>query len=513
MSPPRTLCYRFCGILLLWLFLVVTAAGQTGPGTDTLETARQMVQNQRIRHAFRLMRTYQAAHPEEFNTAWLYGNIAWLNHRVALSKQQYETALRLRPDNYCALLDYARVLAGSGEEDQATAILDRYLAWDPGNGKVLLLKAKLAFWNLDFKQADSLLRKIASDEFSATAGALQEEILQARSPWVGIGTEGFADNQPLAGVNPLLEAGMFLGRAASPWVKLIAPILFPGTASNYGLWLRIGNRSVFPKAGVTLDFSSGVIVRSGPAGTSWTASADVTKTFLHHLPVALTLSRNPYFSTNAGADTAVFEERIGITAGWNDNQSVFGEAACFLYYYPVDGNPVLSAGGWAFAPPLKIRWAEVRIGYGFNYANSHVDHFIPKYTLEEILDTYSDGAKIEGVYDPYFTPHDQQAHSLLLSVVLKPRSWAYLDFSGNLGVLANANIPYLYLDSDTAGNLLIRKGFSREGYFPVQASARFSFQLSGTVHLDLRYQFMTTYYFSRHTAGLGLKIYLFRGKR
>lgn len=495
-------------VVFVLLCLIVPLSARSGPETDTLEATRQLVSEGKVGKAFRTIRGYKEHHPDDFNTAWLYGKVAYLNHRISLSKKQYGQAIRLSPDNYYLRLDYADFLVNTGEFDSATRYLDEYLRWDSGNGQALLLKSKIAYWSLDFQPADSILSLIREEDAAfPMARSLRSGVSLATSWWLSLRAEASTDNQPLTGLIPAIEAGKFIYPALSPYLKLSVPLFWQGSSPDYGWWFQAGNYSAFPKPGLTLNLTAGVISLPPQDKTSWTAGAELTKTFLKHLPVTLALSRNPYFWTASAADSAIFEERISLSGGWNDSETIFGEGSVTLSYFPVDGNTVLTASGWAFAPPLKWKKGSVRFGYGFQYANSSTDHFVPRKTMEEILAEYSDSYEIEGVYDPYFTPQDQLVHSLLLSIRFKPWNAVSIDLSGNFGLLAKADIPFLYLDQEAGGNLIIRKGFSRQSYFPVQADASFQFKLTERTWMDLFYKFMSTYYFTRHEAGIGLKFY------
>ena len=476
--------------------------------------ARKLIEKGKPHKAFRLMKSYGKDHPDDFNTAWLYAKTAYLANRISVSGKQYRKAIRLSPGNLYARLDYADYLVNTGRFEQAQGNLDAYLAYDKGNYKALVLKSKIDYWQSDYKAANQKLDKIPG-EYSGEPDVtrLRNDINLAESPWLGINGNFFADNQPLQCYNLSASAGLFLHPHASPYIRLAEPLFDADGVYQLASWIQVGNRSVFAKPGMNLDLSLGFIKFPSANTYSWSGSAELSKTFFYHLPVSLTVCQNPYFSTLGSIDARVFEDHITLTAGWDRQTSWYGQATVDYSFYPIDNSGIYSGNGWVFAPPVSLAPFTFRVGYGFAYSNADVNQFVAEKTVDEIISDYSTTTEIKGVYVPYFTPRNQQVHSLLIGIQIHPGKVIRIGLNANFGLMAMADIPYLFLDKDANGTVFINKGYSYQHYTPIEATGKIAFRISNTVNLEADYTFSSTYFYIRNYTDIGLKIRFADGRK
>jgi tetratricopeptide (TPR) repeat protein len=510
-ATPATLELQIFFFILIFLLILPARLFPRNP-VDTMDLTRKFIASGNPDKAYVLMKEYCRHHPDDFNTNWLFAKAAYLDGHPAVAGHHYEKAVRLSPKNLYAQLDYADYLVNVGHYKQAQVFLERYLVYDPGNYKALCLQSKIAYWQSDFKKATSILENIkGKDSADLSVLQLRREIILAGSPWLGMNVNFFSDNQPLQGCSPSVQSGFYLHPLASPYMKLSVPVFDTGGSLLPSAWIQAGNRSVFSKTKMSLDVSLGLI--KFPAGNfySWSGSAVLTKTFLYHLPVTLTVCRNPYFSTLGSVSAGIVEDHISLTARWDMINSWYGQATFDLAYYPYDKSDIFTASGWFFTPSLHFSVFKIRMGYGFAYSTSQSDNFVSTSTRSLVYTDFLPYASLPGAYYPYFTPHHQQIHSLLLSIAVHPWKKWDIDIDGNLGVFAYADIPYLYKFNGT--NEISRGFVDGERFFPVQASAKVMYKMSPGMNIEADYSFCSTYYFIRHYAGVGVTLNFADGRK
>jgi tetratricopeptide (TPR) repeat protein len=501
-------------VVLVFFFLQFPEILVSQGRIDTLTLAREFNQKGASRKAFHLMKSYCKVHPDEFNSTWLYAKSSFLANRIGISRKLYEKTIRISPDNLYAQLDYADFLVNTGRYEHAFRFLTSYLNYDKDNYKALLLESKISYWQADYKEAIRKLNKIKSEDSSIPEVIdLRNKIIVAKATWLGINGGFFTDDQPLQCYSPSISAGLFLHPYASPFIKLLTPMFSEDGVLRTATWLQVGNQSVFSKQRMNLGISFGFINFPADNSFSWTASATLSKSFFYHLPVTISVYQSPYFSTVGSINSTIIEDRISLSAGWDRENSWYGQATFNLSYYPFDESNVYSGNGWIFSSPISFSVFKVRFGYGFAYNTSQNDHFISEKSVSQILPEYVPDYKIKGVYSPYFTPMNQQIHSGLLGIEIHPGKLIEINLNGNFGLIAMADIPYLFLDKDATGNFVIIKGYSYQRFNPIQVVAKASFVISQNINAEADYALNSTYYFIRNYAGLGLKIHFSDGQK
>jgi hypothetical protein len=267
----------------------------------------------------------------------------------------------------------------------------------------------------------------------------------------------------------------------------------------------------FPKQRINLDFHLGLL--KFPKGKSVTLTGDLSlrKTFLRNLELGIRAERSPYFSTPSSIDSSIIENHLSLAMGWTDMNSWNGNITAEVRNYPFDKNIVVSLNGWAFAPPLTFSVFKLWFGLGYNYSTSHQNNFVSQKSLTKILSDYDSTTKIKGIYNPYFTPKDQNVASFIVAVAIHPAKILDFNVNLNLGVYSFAMMPFLYLDKNGSGEIYIARDFSRETYLPARVTASLGLKLAPNIRLQADYDFNSTYYYVRHSIGLGMKINLANG--
>jgi len=490
-------------------FAICTLQGYGGENPDSLALTREFLKTGDIRKAGHTISPYYKDHPDDFNTIWLYAYTSYFTKNYSRSVHLYKKAIVMSPDNYYLKLDYARFLVNIGDYNKARPILNDYLGYDPTNSLAIFCLADLRFYQADYRGALSSLDKISPQSEEYQDGViLRKTVNLYRAPWISAGMGFATDDQPMQGYFPEIKAGWSLHPLATLSLDLRAPVFQKSGLTYYSFWGEAGNKFYFARPSIGLGIKFGAIKFPEKNSLTLTGSIVLSKTFVRNLEVKLLAERAPYFSTISSIDSSVIENHAAFSLGWNDINSWNGVVTAEARRYPIDNNTLFSLNGWIMAPPARFSVFEFRFGLGYNYSNARKNDFVSEKSLAEILQNWDPSTAIKGIYNPYFTPRNQQVGSVIISVGIHPGKLFDIDLNANLGVYSTAMIPYLYLDKNSSGNIFINKGFVREYYFPATVNASLGFKPTGNLRLQVDYNFSSTYYFIRHYAGLTVKINL-----
>ncbi|MES2396918.1 MAG: hypothetical protein V4549_12980, partial [Bacteroidota bacterium] len=212
----------------------------------------------------------------------------------------------------------------------------------------------------------------------------------------------------------------------------------------------------------------------------------------------------PYLNTISSLKNNVMQNNVSAFVSFDKSNSWKGKAG-YTFQQFNDGNYMQSAYGWVLSPSLRFSKFETTIGYAYNYCDTKDNRFVPVKTLNEIIAVYSSTAQITGEYNPYFTPQNQQIHSVLGNVIFSPFKSLSFSVNAKIGFYAVADNPYLFLDKSTANELVITRGFVSEKYFPMEIKGKINYTLSRKMEVEADYVYLQTFYFNSNTINLAFK--------
>jgi tetratricopeptide (TPR) repeat protein len=512
----RPTLYTFMLIVFVLFGLLCSSItrGYSAEDPDSLTITRNLIQQGKFHGAYHVIKLYAQDHPDDFNTTWLFAYTSYFARHFIESDRLYLKAMMAAPANYYLRLDYARMLVNIGYYNQAKPLLQSYLSYEPMNGTALITLSRLYYYEANYKKALSTLSKIGvkSDEFQYVSH-MKQEIKLASTPWISVRFGYATDDQPLKGYIPEIKAGWSLHPLATVLLTIQTLIFLNDNSSTPGFWGQAGNKMFFAKPRVNLDFNIGLLRFPKKKSVTLTGDLSLRKTFLRNLELNIRAERSPYFSTTSSIDSSIMENHLSLAMGWTDMNSLNGNITAEVRNYPFDKNIVFSLNGWALGPPLAFSVFKLWFGVGYNYSTSRQNNFVAEKSLAKILSDYNSTTQIKGIYNPYFTPKDQHLASFIVAFAIHPAKILDFNVNMNLGVCSFAMIPYLYLDKNSSGVIYIARDFSRETYFPARVTASLGLKLAPNIRLQADYDFNSTYYYVRHSAGLGLKINLTNGNR
>jgi hypothetical protein len=497
----------FLAVSLFFFLLFHGAFSHSQTVSDTLNIAKQLRAKGKIHKSFSLLKKTYVNHPDDLNVAWLTAQTAFWANRIGKSKQLYEKAIKSNPKNLYLQLDYAKILVNCGEFEKAGHLLKVYLVYDSTNSQAMTALARILFWRCRYHDATLLVTKILKqDPKDQDASSLYKEIAFAHSPYLKFGSGYGTDDQPMQTASIMLGGGLYFNALSALRFTFQAPFMIRDGKTANTFIFQAGNTSFISKANLTISVDAGVMRFPYKSSYKWTGNLSIDKIFLQHLVLSVSAQKNPYFATRSSVDTMVIQNHLAGSIGWNNQNSWNGQAAIEAFTYPMDHNLTYTGYAWIFGPPVKFSVFQFRFGYGYNYSNSKKNRFVSENSLSEIISNYNANAKIAGIYNPYYTPINQQIHSFLLAITGHPLKWLDFSINANAGFYATTQAPYIYLDKDETNNTILKTGFAATSFYPLTVQLQVLLKVTERIHLQAEYTYMSTYFYTSHYAGIGLNI-------
>jgi hypothetical protein len=302
---------------------------------------------------------------------------------------------------------------------------------------------------------------------------------QRPSPWIDSDTRAVTDNQPRTHIATRLEYNRYL-------------------SDNVGVAFLADVEHAFSDDVTTTTTAPGIMLFAGmPSlrlGTSITARAllgtpDVTPVLWlaranlnlgRGVQLRARAERDRYVATTASIDTAVlmraFELMLdrGGEPGWAGALLARREDAG-------DDNPTFTAFGWLLVPVVRRSDLSLRLGYAAAWQDAEETRWT---AVADERPPQGQGAIVPGHYDPYFTPHDQSTHSLLVDAAIAAgRGWVRLSGAAGRGselapALRDFGAPGATLEFSERTFTPYRAGAS--WWTPLGAMASFTFEVEYT---------------------------------
>ncbi len=504
----RNICYK--AILLVTVVLFSAPAfSQTKkkdkrPATDTFKTVNRLIAKKKFAKANKLLKKYNAAHPQNLNGIWLQAQVNLYTNNIKRSNNLYETAIKVAPQNDYLKLNYIHSLADMGKMDQAEC--KTLYAMENGGSDysdIALLHAMLCYYQGDFKEAAAYIKKtLQIDGQNVEANNLNDLIELARSTKVSLNASYLSDDQPLTVFSSEVKAEKYFNRFLALAVTSASDYHFLQNTTSDAPWVEIGNKMFFPKAGLHLSYGVGVIRFPSDNTTGWTGNLGLNKKLSQHFDLDLSADHMPYFGTKSSIDTAISVTRL--SANLNFHKNNWQAQAAFLDNIYQDNNNVYTAYAWFLAPVVVFPQGKLQMGLSTSYSNSDENRYEPVASLNDIVNNYTPNAAIAGVYNPYFTPGNEYISAALLSFNVKAGNKVDIYINGDVGYGSIYN-PYLYLNKDNAGNLVLVKGYSTQYFTPYNASAAIGYHIDKTWLLTGKYTHRSTYFFNSNYVAVGVE--------
>ena len=498
-------CHRIFILIVAGIWMGWGQLLYAGNGQDTLAITRGLIEKGEFDKAFTLLKEFQSRHTSESSVAWMLAELSYWTGAYDMSDSLYQHAASLDPGNTAIRTGHANMLSQTGRLSKASAINTEVLRQDSENPAALLNKARIAYYRGDMQEArTAITRSLSVDPENPEALKLKGEIGSASSPWIFLGTDIRKDDQPLRTISPGFDAGLRHKAWLNPRFGAVLPFYQTDSSKLSAFSIYAGNEFLFTGHQLRLEVRGGIHSYPGDDRPEWTTDLLIGKKVLKHLDLSTRWQRKPYSSTVMSLKQRVIEEALTLRARWNRPEKLNGELIFHRSAYPMDDNHITSFAGWIFVPVIATGHFTASLGYGYSYSDAQVNKFSPISSLEDILANSLYLEPLQGIYNPYFTPEKQYAHSALASMRYTAGKGFSIDGQVNYGFIAGSDNPYLYVDRNGSGQVYLVQAFEPTTFHPADLKLGMSTNISAQMSLSWEYHYSRTLYYESTTT----RIYL-----
>ncbi len=495
------------GLVLLFFLisLVSYANAQNTLVTNTLLKAKQLRNEKKFTKAAIVLGNFEKEYPGNIWIEQLYAQTLFWMKDYRQADIIYKRAIGYHPDNVGLKYDYAVMLFAEGKLDQAKEQLLAYTRSKKDDAGAEALLGKIFYYQSQFKNAEKHLGQSAHlNPNDKELEKLYREVYRIVSPQLTLTADYLNDDQPMQSIGSTLKFQWYVSDLLNFDVS--------GNAFNYtnipnaGLisTAEIGNRFHLRKAGLELRLAGAWFYADNKKTYDWGGTVQLDKKFGGFFNLALEARRTNYTYTVASVSNDLLminQFSMAFTAGkaksWN------GKAGARYQFFP-DNNYVSAFYAWFLSKPLNLSGFKLAFGYAFNYMDSKDDRFEPKLTNINYSGNGNNQSKtIDGVYVPYFTPHNQYANSVLVNFNFHVTPHTAFYGHASVGLYSRTYAPGFSLSN----NGILEKTFSYQNYIPLDLGLSFQLDISRKAAMSIAYTYLQTYYYNSHNVHFGFRFY------
>ena len=485
-------------LVLLSIVLISNAKAQNNLVNSTLNEAKKLRNEKEFAKAATVLGNFEKKYPGNIWVEKLYAQTLFWMKDYRQSEVIYKRAIGFHPDNLELKYDYATMLFAEDKLNQAKKQLLIYSQSKNNNAGVEALLGKIYYYQSQFKNAEAHLQRSAQlNPGNKEIIKLYRQVFRIVSPQLLLNAGYMKDDQPLQSFGSALKFQWYVSDMLNFDVS--------GSAFNYtdipntGIitTAEIGNRFHFRKAGLQLRVAGAWFYANSNRSYNWGGTVQLNKKIGKIFNLALEARRTNYTNTIASVNNNLLminQFSLDFTAGKTESWN--GMAGARYQFFP-DNNYVDAFYAWFLSKPFHFSDFNLAFGYAFNYMNSKEDRFELKAT------SIGGSVGTEGIYVPYYTPHNQYANSILVN--LNYHAGAYSVFYGHasVGVYSKTYAPGFSLSK----NGTPEKTYAYQKYTPLDLGLRFQTDISRKVTLSLDYTYLQTYYYSSHNVNFIFRFY------
>lgn len=499
-------------LLTLILFINVASVNILMAQGSILAKSDDLVKKGKLEEAYQLLQRYVKTYAKNPDLQWKIAKVAYWNKDIYAAKDYYNAAIKLSPTNLNIKLDYAKVLYEIGDYKESSEFLNQYVAYDKTAEDIWILLIKANFYDGKVKDAERLITIApANIQSDLQITQLKKEIAEYKALSIGVSLAFTDDDQPMNTFKPKIR----IGKRENHFINWMVEGAFNNfnndTLSASSQTIKVGNTLHFRKLGLDANLSIGAtILNSNSKGSvigGITLSKNITKAFA----LEFEATRNPYYYSIPSTQVLVTQDNVGGAIVVNDLLKFTGKFQIQQQTYN-DNNKIKSTSGWLLSPSLTGKMFQTKIGYSFDDTDSDRDNFRAVKTLNQIIQNYANSTEIIGVFDPYFTPHNQKSQNALLWLLVKATDQLEINFTGNYPLSATFENPILFLDKDNLNQTVIEKDFVKQNYKPTNYRAGITYRPSKKISTGLNYEYFKSAYYTASTYMLSFNYRLINEK-
>jgi hypothetical protein len=497
-------------LLFLLMFLShQNVSAQSKGYYDSLTLAKQLINEKKIKEANQILEASEKAHPNKVDVIRLRGQALYWSNDFDATLRYFRKSIKNNPTADVLKMDFGRILFEMNQLDEARLVLTDYFKSAPDDVEAQIILGTIAYWQgkrpkKAFRYLYPVLAKYPANQRTAD---LVNEIHLATSPYIKISPGYYSDSQPLQAFTLLADAGFYQSSLLQPTLQAQQRNLRIRTesVSHHTESLQLGNTFSFLRMKTVAIIKAGVFQRSWTNGVFFTGGLEVNQKLSKTLTLSGSIDRSPYLYTIRSLSNIVTQNNYTTSLGRERKAGWSGKAAYTLQQFN-DNNQVKSFSVWFLLPVVKSSSFKFDLGYAFYIADSKRNAYVNDKSLSEITSQYYPGYTITGVYDPYFTPQNQQIHSVLGNLTFIPTRSLKFSIKSSTGLYATVDNPYFFLNYDKGHQLALYKGYHPFTYFPFEIRTAVTWALSKKIVLEAEYLYRKTVFFNSNSASAGLKV-------
>lgn len=502
---PLPAIARVCGGILGICLLGLTAQAQQpravpaymphDPYPETMEAVRAKQRKGDFPAAYKTLRQYIVPRDPQAVPAealWYAAQLAYLNQDAEAATSYYEKVFSRLSKDPVFIADYGGFLMNQRRYRKAIGVLK--LQQDDALNRLYL--ARTYYWQGDYLGAKRVIKTFSPQEreLDFVQGFIREFDL-AKSARFDADLIYHTDDQPLQYTQENFRIAKKFNNFLEPLAEVNLGQFSSDSGASGATVVRLGNRfHINPiKTDITAQLGS-FSIRQGAA-------------FLYQVQLHTQLSR--IFSLDAHLSREPYRYTIASTLSpvtYDDKTLALNVDSRWLlgrFQYSANdfgGNTIDNTSLWLLVPVLNKKTFKIRVGYAFQYSNADSSMYVPRstpVTMEK---------NVVGIYNPYFTPADQQIHSALLQLQAFPTPRLSLSASASLPLSAKIDNPYLYTLQDANGNVVVERGFLPTSYKPTEVKLSAGYKVSDWLSLTGGYQYANLFFYKGHSLNLSTGI-------
>jgi hypothetical protein len=484
----------------------VSVGAQGAAPVDTVAEARRLSDAQEYKAAAALMSPYLESHPNDIGAARFGALMAYWSKDFGAARTIYDRALLQAPSDADLNLEAARFFAETGSRARAREVITPLAAGPrdlPATRQAVALLGTVEYWDGNRRRAKSLfIEALQLDSGDVEARRQLREIELASASWIAMGAAISHDDQPIDRVLPDAELGWY----ANPVTPL--SLRFSSTASSQdeiseSVSVVEGTATTYlPGAHLDLSLSAGFLSRTFGEKTDWTGRATLGFRLPRNLVIEGSVQRAPYVNTVASLTKAIMSQTVAGTLRLRESKRWLGEASARREMFE-DDNSITTAYAWALAPVAIRARGQIQLGYSFAAQSAERSRFVGR--PDEL--NFPPGQappSVRGYYDPYYTPRNLRAHSVLAAAKLLPSERWSISANSALGVAASDDAPALFTTPARPPDIDVARTYYRRSFTPWKIDGVLEAKVSDAVRLGFVAEHSNGAFYAQTTAGVRL---------
>ena len=490
--------FKICTICFL-MFFNTSVFSQNQPLTSTLKkntlsskitenelvaTAKNLINKKEYKEAAGYLSKHYKNFSESLVVNWLYAHALSLSNDKKQADKKFNKAIALAPDNRELKMDYTRFLYQLGKISKASKVMEFFMDNNSTNVEFLLMQANISYWQRDIKDAEKKIAKIQKvyPNTDITKN-LENQIRNLKATYITANFEYQMDSQPLKYFANHIVAGEYISNFLSPQLEISRYSFSP--QKEGALTLKLSNQFYFSKLKLAAKITGGAYLNDSD-NSDWIGGVHFTKNLFKNASLNFGYAKNALLGTIASTTFNLTQQDLFGVLDYHNKYIVLN--AAYNHKFFADDNTITSLGGWLVSQPVNIYKFGLQLGYGYSHTDS-----------KEILFIYDSQGM--GIYDPYFTPKDQEIHSALLIASFKPTKALNIQAKLNYGIQATVQNPY---PVEMAPGFFETGGFYNAEFNYTEVNASIDYAISKSFGINANYIYQETFFYTRDNFNLGL---------